>query len=238
MTHFFNFPHAHDVYLQANCVSYSRHYKVLASIIISDRDISIHFFYLFTLKGYSSFRRNIVGMWTFMLMKTATASLPLKHGVSLLTSNGPALLISQKPHNLTVILNLDCGWNGKGGIYFFCPWFLQLCCKMSIQQDCCYFMLGSFPLRLKSTADCLVFPIPRASIPSCFALFPLTFKKRHSSCFCPIFHLQEVVILLLKWIPAGCQHNHVILRGEKMPYLQFWFKAISWKHNKISHQWH
>lgn len=75
----------------------------------------------------------------FRLVKTAAISLPLNDGVNLLTSNDPALLVSLGPHNLTVILNLDCDWNGKGEI-FLCPRFLQLCWKISIQQDCCYFV--------------------------------------------------------------------------------------------------
>lgn len=75
----------------------------------------------------------------FRLMKTAAIFLLLNDGVNLLTSNDPALLVSLGPHNLTVILNLDCDWNGKGEIFFLCPRFLQLFWKIFIQQGCCYF---------------------------------------------------------------------------------------------------
>lgn len=78
------------------------------------------FFYLSFWKNYSSFRENIVGM-CFKLLKTATSSLPLKDGLCLLMSNGLALLVSPGPQSLAVILNLDCDWNGKQRIFFFCP---------------------------------------------------------------------------------------------------------------------
>lgn len=78
------------------------------------------FFYLSFWKNYSSFRENIVGM-CFKLLKTATSSLPLKNGLRLLMSNGLALLVSPGPQSLAVILNLDCDWNGKQRIFFFCP---------------------------------------------------------------------------------------------------------------------
>ena len=80
----------------------------------------LFFFYLSFWKNYSSFRENIVGM-CFILLKTATSSLPLKDGLCLLMSNGLALLVSPGPQSLAVILNLDCDWNGKQRIFFFCP---------------------------------------------------------------------------------------------------------------------
>lgn len=103
--------------------------------------ISLFIFPIFTLKRCSSFREDFLGRRAFMAMKAATASLPSKLGVHLLVPNGPALLNSLRPQNLTVMLNLAWGWNGKGGSYFFCLWFLQLCSKISV-QDCSYVVLG------------------------------------------------------------------------------------------------
>lgn len=78
------------------------------------------FFLSFFLEELQLIQENIVGM-CFKLLKTATSSLPLKDGLCLLMSNGLALLVSPGPQSLAVILNLDCDWNGKQRIFFFCP---------------------------------------------------------------------------------------------------------------------
>lgn len=64
-----------------------------------------------------------------LLRKTAAASSLCKHGVSLLTSNGLALLISPRPQGLMAIGNLDWGRSGEGGFTYSVPNFCSLAVK-------------------------------------------------------------------------------------------------------------
>lgn len=54
-----------------------------------------------------------------MAMKAATASLPLKHGVDLLVSNGPALLNSLRPQKSHSDTELGLGLEWKRGELLF-----------------------------------------------------------------------------------------------------------------------
>lgn len=72
-----------------------------------------------------------------------------------------------------------------------------------------------------STADCLAFPIPGGSTASCFALFPLTFKKETLllllSHFSPPGGGNSIAQMDSCWLPTQPCNSE----GRKMPYLQF-----------------